>query len=472
MDFDPQHLPQDNTWIALLPELSLATKQNDDWQAFQHLASRQAFKEAMKERVREVIRLLDKLKMSSCPIEPSCRLCEEHSNYEDHMGGPKHWKALHPKLPNGVPVNVLQESHWNCWPIRDGFLRFNELTGVLQMSRGKIQPGAHFMQTGLSMDSARDVAQDFVWEDVSPPLSCSSKTDGDWRSYSHLQSKQMFKTHMGKRAQEFEAMLQPFGAPPRCSVCGNHQEFSKHIPGPSHFKNLTDNYIKDGASVREVRESLWEIFELRDRILRFNVLDGAIQQGRSVPVIPPVLPVEPQAVPRQVEPPMVPAVDETFATVLPWHNGVFPAWGDRRREEDTISMSNISMVAHPGRWSAMGEESTDGASHSYGSKAGWALWWCASKATRIRLQEIHRHIAHSNEQLRCEGCGQIVTFDTLAEHLRSYGHFSRLMEKSLVVGNSPESPEEFKLKPVEQRLQTKTGELLLDHSSLSILADL
>ena len=116
------------------------------------------------------------------------------------------------------------------------------------------------------------------------------------------------------------------------------------------------------------KESLWETFELRDRVLRFNVLDGAIQQRSILPVIPPVVPVEPQAVPRQVEPPMVPAVQETFPTVLPWQNGVFPAWGDRRREEDTISMSNISMVAHPGRWSAIGEGSTDGATHSHGSK--------------------------------------------------------------------------------------------------------
>lgn len=115
------------------------------------------------------------------------------------------------------------------------------------------------------------------------------------------------------------------------------------------------------------KESLWEVYELRDRVLRFNVLDGAIQQRISVPLIPRVPPAVPQVVPRQVEPPMVPAQD-TFPTVLPWQNGVFPAWGDRRREEDTISMSNISMVAHPGRWSAMGEESTDGASHSYGSK--------------------------------------------------------------------------------------------------------
>ena len=46
------------------------------------------------------------------------------------------------------------------------------------------------------------------------------RTNGDWRSYYHLQSKRRFHDHMLPRAQEFEAMLQPYGAPPRCSVCG------------------------------------------------------------------------------------------------------------------------------------------------------------------------------------------------------------------------------------------------------------
>ena len=36
---------------------------------------------------------------------------------------------------------ISQESYWNCWQIRDGFLRLNELTGVLQMSKGKMPPG-------------------------------------------------------------------------------------------------------------------------------------------------------------------------------------------------------------------------------------------------------------------------------------------------------------------------------------------
>ena len=42
---------------------------------------------------------------------------------------------------------------------------------------------------------------------------------------------------------------------------------------------------------------------------------------------------------------------------------------------------------------------------------------------------------------RCEGCGQVVTFDTLAEHLRSELHFQKLMQKALVF-QSGDAPEE------------------------------
>jgi len=37
--------------------------------------------------------------------------------------------------------HLSQESYWNCWQIRGGFLRLNELTGLLEMSKGKMQPG-------------------------------------------------------------------------------------------------------------------------------------------------------------------------------------------------------------------------------------------------------------------------------------------------------------------------------------------
>jgi len=49
----------------------------------------------------------------------------------------------------------------------------------------------------------------------------------------HLQSKRAFAMHMRKRAQEFEAMLQPYGAPPRRSVCGCF--FGNNVLGVDRF---------------------------------------------------------------------------------------------------------------------------------------------------------------------------------------------------------------------------------------------
>ena len=63
------------------------------------------------------------------------------ADYGEHLGGPKHWSKLHPLLPDGVPIEKLKQQHWNYWQICHGWLRFNELTGELQVSKGDAQPG-------------------------------------------------------------------------------------------------------------------------------------------------------------------------------------------------------------------------------------------------------------------------------------------------------------------------------------------
>ena len=56
----------------------------------------------------------------------------------DHLGGPKHWGKLRPLLSDGVPVGQLMQQHWHCWRICHGWLRFSELTGELQVSKGNL----------------------------------------------------------------------------------------------------------------------------------------------------------------------------------------------------------------------------------------------------------------------------------------------------------------------------------------------
>ena len=57
------------------------------------------------------------------------------------LGGPKHWGKLRPLLPGGVPVGQLRQQHWHCWRICHGWLRFSELTGELQVSKGAGREG-------------------------------------------------------------------------------------------------------------------------------------------------------------------------------------------------------------------------------------------------------------------------------------------------------------------------------------------
>ena len=57
------------------------------------------------------------------------------------LGGPKHWGKLRPLLPGGVPVGQLMQQHWHCWRICHGWLRFSELTGELQVSKGAGREG-------------------------------------------------------------------------------------------------------------------------------------------------------------------------------------------------------------------------------------------------------------------------------------------------------------------------------------------
>lgn len=108
----------------------------------------------------------------------------------------------------------------------------------------------------------------------------SRNPHGDWHSYTHLSSRRQFSESMKPRSLEMENLLRG-RADPWCRVCGNYQRFSEHIPGPAHWKNLTERYIKDGVRVADVREGLWNIYELNGEVYRFNELDGSIERMKS-----------------------------------------------------------------------------------------------------------------------------------------------------------------------------------------------
>ena len=138
----PAKLPEEEKWYALRDALSHKSHPEGDWHAYAHLSSRKgSFQPLMIRRVQEVLELLETHKLGQLAVRPRCTLCENHDDYSQHLGGPKHWAALRDRLPDRVPIRILEEEFWNVWPIASGFLRFNELTGAVEMSKGARQPG-------------------------------------------------------------------------------------------------------------------------------------------------------------------------------------------------------------------------------------------------------------------------------------------------------------------------------------------
>ena len=139
---EPAKLPEQEVWFGVLEALSHKSHPDGDWHAYAHLSSRKSFFQPMIiPRVQEVLALLERHKLGSTAMQPRCTLCNNSDDYAQHMGGPKHWSALRDHLPDRVPIRSLEQNFWNVWPIQGGFLRFNELTGAVEMSKGARQPG-------------------------------------------------------------------------------------------------------------------------------------------------------------------------------------------------------------------------------------------------------------------------------------------------------------------------------------------
>ena len=94
---------------------------------------------------------------------------------------------------------MSQERFWNSWQIRNGYLRFNELTGELMISRGLEMPPSRPKQLPEPPPLAK-------WEELREPVSFSSVPGGDWRTLPHLASKAAWKSAMQPRCEEFEPL--------------------------------------------------------------------------------------------------------------------------------------------------------------------------------------------------------------------------------------------------------------------------
>eukprot|EP00438_Fugacium_kawagutii_P004974 Skav222405 [mRNA] locus=scaffold4422:511816:514426:+ [translate_table: standard] len=246
--------------------------------------------------------------------------------------------------------------------------------------------------------------------------------DGDWHSYTHLSSKRQFSESMKPRALQMEDILNG-RADPWCRVCGNYQRFSEHIPGPAHFKMLTDNYIKDRVRVADVREDLWNEYQLKEEIYRFNELDGSIERmprwstrmvhgHQNISAWSP-----PFVAPPFVAQPLPPATPSEAPTAAPSAAPRAPEIPVQlpQRDDDTVSLWSTTPL--PGTFAAMGAQpdlsqaqpdpdpGSDAAAKARlsGTKprstcrkrmkvAAWEFWWRRIVATDRKVGEVHRRL--------------------------------------------------------------------------------
>lgn len=277
-----------------------------------------------------------------------------------------------------------------------------------------------------------------------------------------------------------EEILAPFGAQPYCQACGSQHQFSEHIAGPSHFTTLMNRYIKDGARVADVREELWNPYKLQQNVvIRFNELDGTIEklkkpsEAKAKPLwtgLAEGAPAMHANSPLRMGP-AAPRAQAACAPQPPWTQQTTTFCHPLAPPNLQSEYDTLSVTAHPGTWAAMDQAKPDRSGAAV-QKVAWAMWWCQQMATEEKVAEIHRILSVERaKKVCCQGCGETVTYGTLAQHLRSQQHFAGLMLHALG-DDSTGNPQDVRLKPVSQLLQINTGEATLDHIGVYIAEEI
>ena len=113
-----------------------------DWRSYPHLGSRKVFKDMMTPRAEVFMNHVWKVSRH----EASCQICAASRGYNEHLGGPAHFKMLcDTYVPNGAVVAEVRVRLWNKLAIPGGWIRMNELDGAIEVARGAdpdLQPQA------------------------------------------------------------------------------------------------------------------------------------------------------------------------------------------------------------------------------------------------------------------------------------------------------------------------------------------
>eukprot|EP00927_Polykrikos_kofoidii_P053624 TRINITY_DN48218_c0_g1_i1.p1 TRINITY_DN48218_c0_g1~~TRINITY_DN48218_c0_g1_i1.p1 ORF type:complete len:791 (-),score=88.81 TRINITY_DN48218_c0_g1_i1:189-2561(-) len=128
-----------------------------------------------------------------------------------------------------------------------------------------------------ALPPVESMPQSGQWFVLCPRTSLPHRREGDWRQTPHLSSRTVFKEQMTPPAVKFCGLLDRYKIYPECSICGRSRGFEEHLGADKHYRELSANYMPDGAPIDVVREDLWLQFLLPVGAARINLLDGEIQ---------------------------------------------------------------------------------------------------------------------------------------------------------------------------------------------------
>mmetsp|Transcript_80619 Transcript_80619/g.261224 ORF Transcript_80619/g.261224 Transcript_80619/m.261224 type:complete len:942 (+) Transcript_80619:39-2864(+) len=330
--------PEENQWFWVADFIGQPTSSNGTVTHCPWLSSRNCWKTAIGPIAPKVTRLLQRYNI----WEPDCKACAHSQDFETHVPASKHYDSLCSRISDAEPVRSVAKQMWQQWIVPGGAVRFNHIHGRVEVLRGwppdennivemgrPLPVGAapamlaasssampalmatpampmqsqamgthalmappaptagHTVREQLGCTSVDLLPEQGVWFRISAPLSIAIKRGGDYKCYGHLNSRGSFKQAMERPADVVTKLLERYipGFWPECKICDRSRGWQEHVPGPKHFGEICEKWLRDGVPLENVLAcaDVWDEWDFAEGGLRFNYLDGSVELRRGPP---------------------------------------------------------------------------------------------------------------------------------------------------------------------------------------------
>lgn len=245
-------------------------------------------------------------------IEPDCLFCTSPSSragFDAHCAAQQHYQSVCSLVDEGNGVEAL----WDTIQVLGGLIRFNHLTGELQVRR-------HLLDPEVPAAKPQDLPITGVWMMVGHPACVATRPGNEKDNWPNLRSLRDWKEKM-ERAVKHLVQIVVVCSGQYCSTCKFCPELclsSEHLLGPKHARQLVEK-IATFNNIVHITE-FWQQWKLPTGAVAFNHANGTILMCHGpeelgdvpqIPTLPPTLSVS--SVPLTATPPGITTTGPTVA---------------------------------------------------------------------------------------------------------------------------------------------------------------